>query len=169
MADPEPTAEFEDLARAMAEAWPRARARWSSFVLLAPPVFEGEQESVARIHLGTRQIELNAARILERGLTGSVEAILAHEVGHHVRYPGSLAVDARLRLIERSLIPMEGVSLLNLFTDLLINEQLGPDLREPLAARLPRLRGVDALADRTRASRSTWPSTRSCGACPPAT
>lgn len=134
MAAPAPTPEHEALARAMAEAWPRARARWSNFVLLAPPVFEGEQEGVARIHLGTRQVELNAARILERGLTGSVEAILAHEVGHHVRYPGSLAVDARLRLIERSMIPIEGVSLLNMFTDLLINEQLGRDLREPLAA-----------------------------------
>lgn len=67
MAAPTPTPEHEDLARAMAEAWPRARARWSSFVLLTPPIFEGEQEGVARIHLGTRQIELNAARILERG------------------------------------------------------------------------------------------------------
>ncbi|SIO65812.1 hypothetical protein SAMN05444166_7845 [Singulisphaera sp. GP187] len=134
MAPSDPPLDLTALDRAVAEAWPRAQARWSQFVLLAPPAIGCAPESVARIHLGTRQIELNAQQILGRGLIGSVEAILAHEVGHHVRYPGSLAVDARLRLLERSLIPIEGYSLLNLFTDLLINEYLGPDLHEPLAA-----------------------------------
>src|SRR5208337_5343327 len=53
-----------------------------------------------------------------------------HEIGHHVRYPGTLAVDARLRLLEKSLIPVAGYSTLNLFTDLLINERLGPIYHE---------------------------------------
>lgn len=134
MAASEPVLDLTAFDLAVAEAWPRAQARWSQFVLLATPKVGGNLESVARIHLGTRQIELNAQQILDQGLLGSVEAILAHEVGHHVRYPGSLAVDARLRLIERALIPIEDYSLLNLFTDLLINEHLGHDLREPLAA-----------------------------------
>ncbi len=102
-----------------------------------------------RIHLGTRQIELNSQQILDQGLLGSVEAIPAHEVGHHVRYPGSLAVDARLRLIERALIPIEDYSLLNLFTDLLINEQLGHDLRGAAGrGSLPLLQRLDGLGTR---------------------
>jgi hypothetical protein len=90
----------KDLGRAIAEAWPRAQGHWSHFLLLSPPIDNAEQPSVARIHLGTRQVELNGGQIREKDLLGLVEVILAHEVGHHVRYPGSLAVDARLRLIE---------------------------------------------------------------------
>jgi len=123
----------EDLARAVEEAWPRAQARWSAFLLLSRPALEDGGPSVARIDLCTRQITLDARTILEHDLVDSVEALLAHEVGHHVRYPGNLAVEARLRLMERSLIPLESYSVTNLFTDLMINERLGRTLEEDLA------------------------------------
>src|SRR5262249_22848535 len=64
------------------------------------------------------------------GLHDCVEGLLSHEVGHHVRYPGTLAVEARLRILERSIIPLEGYSLTNVFEDLMINEYLGRELRE---------------------------------------
>ncbi len=122
----------ESVTQAIAEAWPRAQSHWSRFLLLSEPIANAEQEGIARIHLGTRQIELNSPQIREKDLIDCIEALLAHEVGHHVRYPGSLAVDARLRLIERPLIPIEGYSVINLFTDLLINERLGHDLQDQL-------------------------------------
>lgn len=130
MDQPRTTPADDRLTQAMAEAWPRAQERWSRFLLLSPPVAGAQFDSVARIHLGTRQIELNANDIIERDLLGTVEALLAHEIGHHVRYPGSLAIDARLRLLERPLVPIDGFSVINLFTDLLINERLGPLYRE---------------------------------------
>ena len=129
--DEETRARFEE---AVARVWPAAQTRWSRFVLMASPTLTEGLHSVAQIHLGTREVSLDAPLILAKGLTGSLEAILAHEVGHHVRFPGTLCVHARLRLMEKSLIPLEDYSLINLFTDLLINEALGGELREPLSA-----------------------------------
>jgi hypothetical protein len=114
------------LGEEVARCWKLALGHWSSFVLLADPVASPEPE-IARIHMGTRQISVNYDRLAERGVLNCLEAVFAHEVGHHVRYPGSLAVDARLRLMEKSLIPIEGYSLINLFTDLLINARLGSE------------------------------------------
>ncbi len=120
-----------ELERAVDEAWPRAQARWSSYLLLSRPAL-GKSRSIAQIDLATRQITLDGETIVEKGLTGLVEALLAHEIGHHVRYPGSLAVSARMRIIEKNLVPIEGYSLMNLFTDLMINERLGHDLEDDL-------------------------------------
>jgi hypothetical protein len=114
----------------VAEAWPRAQARWSSFLVLSDPVLGSALPAVAQIHLGTREIALDADEIRRHRLEGCVEALLAHEIGHHVRYPGTLAVQARMRLLERSLIPYPGCSLINLFEDLMINEQLGAVYRD---------------------------------------
>jgi hypothetical protein len=113
-----------DLDRLVAAAWPKAQERWSRFLLLRPPVADGSQPSVAHIHLGTRQVGLHYTMIRERGLADCVEAILAHEVGHHVRYPATLAVQARLLMLERALLPLPNYSVVNLFTDLLINDAL---------------------------------------------
>ena len=88
-----------ELERVVAECSPRAQAHWSRYLLLRPPADDPDQASVAQIHLGTRQVSLHHGLIVEKGLLGSVEAILAHEVGHHVRYPGTLAVQARLHLL----------------------------------------------------------------------
>jgi hypothetical protein len=123
----------DPLEAAIARAWPRAQAHWSPFLLMSPPIDDSQQPSVAHIHLGTRQVALHHQMIRERNLTDCVEAILAHEVGHHVRYPGTMAVQARLRLLERSLLPYPDYSVINLFTDLMINETLGHELRDQLA------------------------------------
>jgi hypothetical protein len=112
--------------------WPLAQAHWSRFLLLREPCEDGDQPSVAQIDLRSRQVSVNSAMILEKGLVDSLEAILAHEVGHHVRYPGTMQVHARLRLLERTLVPFEDYSLINHFTDLMINERLGESLRAPL-------------------------------------
>src|SRR5439155_4115315 len=106
----------------VADCWPRAQAHWSRFLLLRPPADDAAQPTVAHIDLGTRQVALHYRLIRAKGLLDCVEALLAHEVGHHVRYPGTLAVQARLRLLEKALLPLEGYSLINLFTDLLIND-----------------------------------------------
>jgi hypothetical protein len=115
-----------ELDRLVTAAWPKAQERWSRFLLLRPPVPDGSQPTVAHIHLGTRQVGLHYTMIRERGLADCVEAILAHEVGHHVRYPATLAVQARLLMLERALLPLPNYSVVNLFTDLLINDALRP-------------------------------------------
>lgn len=122
------------LQQAIDEAWPRAQARWSRFLLLRPPIDDAGQDTVAQINLATRQVALHHRLIRGKDLLGSVEAILAHEIGHHVRYPGTLVTQARLRLLEKSLLPLKDYSLINLFEDLLINETLGHDLQDQLAA-----------------------------------
>jgi len=121
-----------DLRELIAAAWPRAQACWSRFLQLRPPADDAGQNTVAHIHLGTRQVGLHYQLIHEKKLHDCVEAILAHEIGHHVRYPGTLAVQARLRLLEKSLLPLKDYSVINLFTDLLINETLGPTYQDQL-------------------------------------
>ncbi|MEZ4410458.1 MAG: DUF58 domain-containing protein [Polyangiales bacterium] len=125
-----PRASVDELVR---DAWPRAQARWSSFLTLREPAVGDALPAVAQIHLGTREVSLDGALIAEHDLGDCIEALLAHEVGHHVRYPATLATQARLQLLERSLIPFEGVSLLNMFTDLLINEHLGAHYKSQYA------------------------------------
>ena len=125
-----PDAAARSLDDRIAEAWPRAQAAWSSFLVMADPVVGEALPAVAQIHLGTREVSLDAALIRKHGLEDCVEALLAHEVGHHVRYPGTLAIQARMRLLERSLIPYPNYSVINLFTDLMINHELGPRYRD---------------------------------------
>ena len=137
-----PSLESEVLA-----SWGRAQARWGRTLLLSRPALDCAETSVARIDLSTRQISLNGPEIARRGLSGCLEAILAHEIGHHVRCPASLAVSARMRLLERSLVPIEGYSLVNLFADLLINEHLGAD---------PEIRGQLGQVYRTFAGGRPW-------------
>lgn len=124
------------LVAAIEAAWPAAQRRWSRFLQLSPPIDTSGSPSIAQIDLITRQVGLNHQTLREKALEHCVEALLAHEIGHHVRYPGTWAVHARLRLIERSILPLEDYSLLNLFTDLLINARLGQDaaLRAQLIA-----------------------------------
>jgi hypothetical protein len=114
------------------KTWPKAQAHWSQFLLLSTPKDDSQQHSIAQIHLGNRQVTLNHKTIKEKGLEDCIEALLAHEIGHHVRYPGTLAVQARLRLLEKSLIPIEEYSLINLFTDIMINEHIGHTQRDQL-------------------------------------
>jgi hypothetical protein len=121
-----------ELASLVADAWPKAQAFWSRFLLLGAPVDSHESQSVAQIDLGTRQVALDLKTINEKGLADCLEAILAHEVGHHVRYPGTLAVHARMRMLEKSLLPLKDDTLTNLFTDLMINDALRPRFEDQL-------------------------------------
>jgi hypothetical protein len=143
-APPAPDPELDAL---VAACWPRAQAHWSRFLLLRDPADDGDQSGIARIHLGTRQVGLNYRLIREKGLLGCVEALLAHEVGHHVRYPGSLTVQARLHMLEKALLPLEGYSLINLFTDLLINDALRPALEEQLVRVYQAFQGERSVVD----------------------
>ena len=122
----------DELAGAVADAWPKAQAFWSRFLLLGAPVDGTASGSVAQIDLGTRQVSLDLTLIRKKGLCDCLEGILAHEVGHHVRYPGTLAVHARMRMLERSLLPFKEYTLTNLFTDLMINDALRPQFEEQL-------------------------------------
>jgi hypothetical protein len=101
-------------------------------LLLGSPQNASEMASVAQIDLATRQVSLDLDTIRDKGIADCVEAILAHEVGHHVRYPGTLAVHARMRLLERGLLPFKDYSLANLFTDLMINDALRSNFEEQL-------------------------------------
>lgn len=116
--------------RILAE-WPQAIARWSSFLVLEEPILDASQEAIAQIHLGTRCVSLNDRLILQQQIEDCIPVMLAHELGHHVCYPGTLQVQARLKLMERTLLPDPECSLVNHFTDVMINERLGrtPELR----------------------------------------
>jgi hypothetical protein len=117
----------------VSECWPLAQAHWSRFLLLQPPGDGTEQVAIAQIDLSTRRIGLHYRLIREKGLLDCIEGLLAHEVGHHVRYPGTLTTQARLRLLEKAILPLDNYSVVNLFTDLLINDTLWPALGTQLA------------------------------------
>ncbi|MBI4816554.1 MAG: hypothetical protein HY791_09855 [Deltaproteobacteria bacterium] len=124
-------AALDQLTRDLGPAFERAKARWSSFLLIEAPVSDPALP-LAAIDLSTRKIRVNLPEIATKGIDSTIEAILAHELGHHVRWPGTLAVQARMHVIERQLIPFEDYSLVNLFTDLMINEEIGRELSEEL-------------------------------------
>ncbi len=116
---------------ALADVWEAARTRWAEPILLSEPVVD-EGVPLAQIDLEARRVRVNVPRIEQLGVEHALEAILAHEVGHHLRWPRDLATHARMTVLERSLIPLEGFSASNLFTDLLINEHLGAAYRDEL-------------------------------------
>ena len=116
-------------------AFPRAVARWSPFLLLARPEIDPNEDDIpARVNLRARTVTLGAAAIEARGLEGSLEALLAHEIGHLVAFPGTLVAEARLRLLERTFLPRRARPLTGVFHELLINERLGGALEEDLCA-----------------------------------
>jgi hypothetical protein len=117
----------------VARAWHDALAVWDVMVSLSPPQpFGGKGEShwkgnepLAYIDLETRQVVVNLELLERIGAADSLTAVLAHEIGHHVRFPHSLALAASLQLLEKRLVPGLGQSLTNLFFDLLVNEHVG--------------------------------------------
>lgn len=123
------------VAAAIDECWDRARTAWSHSLLLGRPTDDPTIDGLARLDLRTRGIEINGAVVIEHDLLDAMEGIVAHEVGHHVRYPGTFATHTRMLLLERSLMPIAGYSAANLFTDLMINHRLAadPTIRASLA------------------------------------
>ncbi|MCU0241852.1 MAG: M48 family metalloprotease [Vicinamibacteria bacterium] len=120
-------------AEEVAKAWQQALALWDVVVSLSPVVpldwscpYEKEgREPLAYIDLSDRQIVVNFALLDEIGARESLCAVLAHEIGHHVRYPHTLGLVADLTALEQRLIPGLAQSLTNLFFDLLVNEVVG--------------------------------------------
>jgi hypothetical protein len=118
---------------AIARAWKEALAVWDVSVNLSPPEpYDGKgkshwqaDEPLAYIDLLTRQVVVNLPLLEKLGARDSLAAVLAHEIGHHVRFPHSLALAASLQLLEKRLIPGLKQSLTNLFFDLLVNELVG--------------------------------------------
>ncbi len=108
-----------------AQAFPRALARYSPYLLIGRPLVDPDGETFARIDLASRTIRLGARPIAEHALEDALEALLAHEIGHHVAFPGSPVEHARLVLLERSFLPRLPRSLTGPFYDLLVDERLG--------------------------------------------
>jgi hypothetical protein len=123
-----------ELKAAVDAAWPLAKAHWSTFLLLSDPVHVPDDPSIAKIDLRTRQVSINGDVLMAHGLLGAMEGILAHEIGHHTRYPGSLVTQVKMAMVERAVLPDPNVSVLNLFQDMLINEHLGHQIAPQLHA-----------------------------------
>ena len=118
---------FDEVVRA---AWAEALALWGVGIELSPPVaWRASQaidpDPIAYIDLSNRQVVVNFAHLHRIGALESVPAIFAHEIGHHIRWPNTLAQAAELEILQRALLPTYGGRLVNLFYDLLINEFVG--------------------------------------------
>ncbi|MDI1482497.1 hypothetical protein [Polyangium sp. y55x31] len=118
----------ELVASLAARAFPRALARYSPYLLLGEPVVDPEGDTFARIDLASRTIRLGARPITEASLEDALEALIAHEIGHHVAFPGNPVEHARLLLLERTFLPRLPRSLMGPFYDLLVDERLGRGL-----------------------------------------
>jgi hypothetical protein len=122
--------------------WRDALALWDVHVELSPPephqpFHPGEDapdEPLAYIDLARRQVFVHFELLARMGARDSLTAVLAHEIGHHVRFPHTLGWDAELRVLEQRLIPGLGQSLTNLFFDLQVNEYVGRTHAEALCA-----------------------------------
>lgn len=117
--------------------WTAALAAWDVRVELSPPSAvrsygKGHDDPLAYIDLETRQVFVNFLLLDKMGARDSLTAVLAHEIGHHVRFPHTLGEVARLQVLETQLLPNAKPSLLNLFFDLQVNEFLGGTMAEPL-------------------------------------
>ncbi|MDY7232463.1 M48 family metalloprotease [Hyalangium rubrum] len=120
--------------------WKEALALWDVRVQLTPPEPHAasfgkeapENEPLAYIDLVKRQVFVNFELLSRMGAEESLMAVLAHEIGHHVRFPHTLGWDAELRALEQRLIPGLKQSLTNLFFDLQVNEVVGRTHAEAL-------------------------------------
>ncbi|MCP3136638.1 vWA domain-containing protein [Pyxidicoccus xibeiensis] len=117
----------------VAAAWRDALDLWDVAVQLSPPEphvpFKRDDdhgyEPLAYIDLVKRQVVIHFDLLHDMGAAQSLTAVLAHEIGHHARFPHTLGWDAELRVQEQRLIPGMKQSLTNLFYDLQVNEVVG--------------------------------------------
>jgi len=149
-----------DLAEAcFRDAWPAARAAFSPYTRLAPPILcrtpedeirEELQGSFAMIRLRDERIVIGLSQVVALGLVPHAHAILAHEVGHYVHAPGTLREHVRLHDRIRRTLPPELAGhaglVANLYTDLLLNDRLERSGTAKIAAVYVALRG-DAASD----------------------
>jgi hypothetical protein len=115
-------------------SWREALAVWDVQVNLSAPEPQrrphrqgnrSDDEPLAYIDLETRQVVVDLRQLEALGAVDSLAAVLAHEIGHHVRFPHTLGLAAELQLLEKRLIPGLPSSLTNLVFDLLVNEVVG--------------------------------------------
>jgi hypothetical protein len=117
----------------VATCWRDALDLWDMRVRLSPPEphvpfrpdAAHENEPLAYIDLAKRQVFVHFELLHSMGAADSLTAVLAHEIGHHARFPHTLGWDAELRVQEQRLIPGLKQSLTNLFYDLQVNEVVG--------------------------------------------
>lgn len=136
-------AKGDDAAPDVEQAWRGALELWGEYVELSPPQpFDDSRgddhwpgdDPLAFIDLQSRQVIVNYELLYVLGAAESLEAVLAHEVGHHVAFPRTLGELATLKLMEQRLLPRFGNSLVNLFLDLQVNEVVGRTHAEELSA-----------------------------------
>lgn len=122
------------------QCWQQALALWDVRVQLSPPEphvpfrpdAAHQNEPLAYIDLEKRQVFVHFELLEAMGAAGSLTAVLAHEIGHHARFPHTLGWDAELRVQEQRLLPGLKQSLTNLFYDLQVNEVVGRTHAEDL-------------------------------------
>lgn len=123
----------------VASCFADAQGVWGIAIDLSPPerwASTGEDESrdpLAYIDLRTRQIVVNFEQLYAIGALDSLTAVIAHEIGHHIRFPHTLGLAAALEVLQRRLIAHPD-SLTNLFFDLQVNEWVGRERAAELQA-----------------------------------
>jgi hypothetical protein len=113
-----------DLEALVDETFPRARSRYSPYLLIRRPLIDADGTILARIDLASRSILLGGLAILDAELQDSLEALIAHVIGHHVGFPGSPVAHARLLLLERSFLRKLPRTITIPLYELLIDERL---------------------------------------------
>ncbi len=136
-------------------AWERALSFWGLAIQKDAPRLDPGAEGLAFIDLSSRELTVNTKRLAELKAEGSLPAVFAHELGHHVRYPHSLSTQARLELLEKEILPFRSYSLLNLFTDYLINTELARE-KDFLAQMAAVYRGTPAPAEAMEQDPAFW-------------
>tara|TARA_B100001939_G_scaffold344557_1_gene359210 strand:- start:2953 stop:4716 length:1764 start_codon:yes stop_codon:yes gene_type:complete len=115
--------------------WPRALELWGRYIKLKDPRLTRQKKipgknsatPLAYIDLQNKQVVVGLDQVEKLGLQDFQLEILAHEIGHHVFAPGDLLDAGRcMARIHRALREYSGESglILNLYTDLLINNRL---------------------------------------------
>lgn len=127
----------------IAAAWQEALEVWGVHVSISPPQsyvspkrdehWPGN-EPLAYIDLRTRQVVIHFTLLKKLGAWGSLTGVLAHELGHHIRFPHTLGLAAELEVLQHRLLPGLDQSLTNLFFDLQVNEVVGRTLADQLCA-----------------------------------
>lgn len=133
--------------------------RWSQAIALATPVDIPDPEGpIAYIDLSNRATHVNFGRLAAMGVLDHVSCVLAHEVGHHIRYPHTLSEARRMTRFLREvsadvLYDEHGAPtrerhdwLLNLFFDLLINDELSTEFEASFVAIFRAMQGDWGLA-----------------------
>lgn len=113
-----------DLEALVEEVFPHALSRYSRYLLIRPPIIDDDGSILARIDLSSCSIRLGRQAIVDMGMHDALEGLIAHVIGHHVGFPGSTAIHARLLLLERSFLPKLRRTLTIPLYELLIDERL---------------------------------------------